>query len=123
MGEGGSTFTYTSDGALRLKIEGRDAAYLTLRGTGKDIVTVVSDKKKYEGYGDSVLTELDGDQIFARTDLLDDDKLQFAIKSGTGKWKGVSGKIVTIIQYTPTGSETFFSFFFEGEGMLKFPKP
>lgn len=114
-----SSFTYSTEGTVRLSIDGRGDFYFYGYMTGMDHID--SDHIVTEGFGNMRFTDIDGDCIFTRVDWFwKDDKDQgvFRLFRGTGKWKGISGEIAVVLKPALTGSESRFGAFMEGEGAV-----
>lgn len=119
--EGMSTFTYETEGTMRLDIEGKDSTYLYGYLTGMDDIN--EEHIVTSGFGNLELTDIDGDKIFVKVSWFwkdERDQGEYNIWSGTGKWTGVQGKIDVVLKPALTNSETRFGAFLEGEGHIAF---
>ena len=103
---------------VRLQIEGCPNSYLKCFLTGVDDVT--SGGRVPCGFGALEMTDLDGDQLWARIDwYLENgvDKGLITFKSGSGKWKEASGEIPITLTYWDEGSLNIG--FLEGRGTIR----
>mgnify|MGYP000300418146 CR=1 FL=1 len=118
--DGVSTFTYETEGTMRLELEGRDPVYLYGYLTGMDDIN--DEHIVTSGFGNMILTDIDGESIYCKVDWFwkdEQDQGTFTLWKGTGKWEGVQGQIQVFLRPALTGSDTRFGAFLEGEGEVE----
>ncbi|HYE48628.1 MAG TPA: hypothetical protein VEB20_03485 [Azospirillaceae bacterium] len=119
IGDGLSTVAYQTWSAVRLRIQDRGDRHLTCFFTGMDEVT--DGGRVTSGFGHAVMTEHDGDELWARVDWSidgDRDIGRFTFQSGTGKWAGAAGTVTGQLFLLPSAGESSHIGFYEGHGRV-----
>lgn len=118
--EGNMSFTYETEGTLRLELENREPVYLYGYLTGIDQIT--EEHIVTSGFGNMTLTDIDGDTIYCKVDWFWKDDLDqgtFTFWGGSGKWQGTQGKLDVILRPALTESDTRFGAFLEAKGEVE----
>ncbi len=116
-----ASFTYETEGTLKVSIDGRPDAYLHAYLTGMDDID--SSGIVRSGFGNAIFTDIDGDTINVKVDWFwdaptEEDRGRFTLWEGSGKWAGIDGYFDVVLKPALTGDETRFGAFLEGSGEI-----
>ncbi|GEM_PF-2397027 len=117
--DGLHTFTYETEGTMRLDLEGKEPLYFYGYLTGMDDIN--DEHVVVSGVGNLILKDLEGDAIMCKVDWFvkdGKDKGMFRFWSGTGKWEGIDGEIDVTLNPALTETDDKFGAFLEGEGTV-----
>ena len=133
--EGGVVFTYGADGGAKLAIKGRETAYFNFMCVGGEKFDQGSEYLEYkkgnyyDAYSNCELEDPDGDKVLLHTTAIENQDFFYAITAGSGKWKGIKGKMQLKLHFlktraTPhhTATNQFYgTYYLNGSGSVELP--
>ena len=133
--DGGVSFTYAAEGGAKLIVEGLATARFNMLCVGGEKFDQGDDYLDYEkgnyfdAYSNCQLLEPDGDQILMQTTAIENQDFYYTITAGTGKWKGVKGKLELKLTFlntkkTPHHAPTnqfYGTYYLDGKGSVTLP--